>query len=288
MAKRVAPRRRTRAPRRSRLPDRHALYEVAVQGVDWDLDFLERVWGYRNRGREPRTFREDFCSTAALATAWAQRGRERRAWGVDLDPEPLAWARRHRLPYVKEAAKRVKLVRGDVRAPRRPLVDVACALNFSWWVFHQRTDLVRYLRAARAGLKPRGVLVLNLFGGGDSERPLVERTRKRAAQAADGTEVPGFTYIWEHASLSPIDRRLVAHIHFELRDGRRIRKAFTYDWRMYTLPELKEAAEEAGFRDFEVWSEGWDARAKSGNGTLYRRKELDNEDVWIAYAVLTR
>ena len=280
--------RKVRRPRRSRLPDRHALYEVAVQGVDWDLDFLERVWRYRNRGREPRTFREDFCSTAALATAWALRGPERRAWGVDLDPEPLAWARRHRLPYAKAVTKRVKLIRGDVRIARRPAVDVACALNFSWWVFHRRADLVRYLRAARAGLKKNGVLVLNMFGGGDSERALTERTRKRGAQAADGTSVPGFTYVWEHASLNPLDRRLVAHIHFEMRDGRTIRKAFTYDWRMYTIAELHEAVLEAGFRDFEVWSEGWDARAKSGNGTLYRRTKLDNEDVWIAYAVATR
>jgi len=59
--------------------DRHALYEVAVQGVDWDLDFLERVWRYRHPGREPKLFREDFCSTAALATAWARRGPDRRA-----------------------------------------------------------------------------------------------------------------------------------------------------------------------------------------------------------------
>src|SRR6185369_9780802 len=62
--------------------DPHALYEVAVQGVEWDLDFLERVWRYAHPGREPKLFREDFCSTAALSTAWARRGPERRAWGV--------------------------------------------------------------------------------------------------------------------------------------------------------------------------------------------------------------
>ena len=96
------------------------------------------------------------------------------------------------------------------------------------------------------------------------------------------------TYVWEHASYNAVDRRLVAHIHFELRDGRRLRSAFTYDWRMYTVPELRDAVHEAGFRDFEVWSEGWDAKAKRGNGTLYRRSDLDNEDTWIAYAVATR
>lgn len=269
-------------------PDRHALYEVAVQGVDWDLDFLERVWRYRNPGREPRRFREDFCSTAALATAWARRGPERRAWGVDLDSEPLAWARRHRLPYVREAAGRVRLVRGDVRAVRRPRVDVTCALNFSWWVFHERADLLSWLRAARAGLARGGVLVMNLFGGNRAERALVERTRKRAENAPDGTPLPGFTYVWEQASFNPVDRRLVAHIHFELRDGRRLSRAFSYDWRMYTVPELRDAVREAGFRDFELWSEGWDAGANRSNGTLYRRTTLDNDDAWIAYAVATR
>src|SRR5512147_2789403 len=226
------PRRRKSAPRRPAPLDRHALYEVAVQGVDWDLDFLERVFRYRHKGREPKRFREDFCSTAALATAWAQRGADREAWAVDLDPEPLAWARRHRLPYARGVADRVHLVRGDVRRARKPLVDVACALNFSWWVFHERDQLVRYLKAARAGLKPGGVLVLNLFGGSTAERALTERTRKRAQNSADGTMLPGFTYVWEHAHFNAADRRLLAYIHFELRDGRKLQKAFVYDWRM--------------------------------------------------------
>jgi SAM-dependent methyltransferase len=268
--------------------DRHALYEVAVQGVEWDLDFLERVWRYRHPGRTPKLFREDFCSTAALATAWVRRGPDRRAWGVDLDPEPLAWARRHRLPWARDAAKRVKLVRADVRRAHRPLVDVACALNFSWWIFRERHELLRYLRAARAGLKPGGVLVLNMYGGLGAEKMLVERTAKPAENAADGTPLPRFTYVWEQKSFDPIDRRLVAHIHFELRDGRRVRHAFTYDWRMYTVPEIAEALAEAGFRDHEVWSEGWDASGKRGNGTLYKRTRLDHSDTWVAYVVATR
>jgi len=71
-------------------------------------------------------------------------------------------------------------------------------------------------------------------------------------------------------------------------DGRRIRRAFTYDWRMYTLPELKDALLEAGFGDMEVWSEGWDATGKHGNGTLYKRTRLDHSDTWVAYVVATR
>ena len=256
--------------------------------MDWDLDFLERVWRRRNPGRAPRRFREDFCSTAALATAWARRGPERLAWGVDLDPEPLAWARAHRLPWARDAARRVTLVRGDVRQPRRPPVDIVCALNFSWWVFHERDELLRYLRAVHAGLRPGGVLVMNLFGGRGAERKLTERTRKRTENGPDGEMLPPFTYVWEHERYNPLDRRLRAHIHFELGDGRRLKRAFTYDWRMYTLPELRDALVDAGFRDLGVWSEGWDARHGGGNGTLYRRAHLDNRDTWIAYVVASR
>ena len=267
--------------------DRHAFYEVAVQGPDWDLDFLERVFRNHNR-RDALTFREDFCSTAALATAWALRGPGRRAWAVDLDPEPLAWARRHRLPFVRDVAKRVTLVRSDVRKPRRPAVDVACALNFSYWVFKRRADLLAYFRAARASLKPGGVLVLNAFGGTRAERPLVERTRKAASNAPDGTAVPGFTYIWEQARFNPITRELLAWIHFERRDGRTMKRAFTYDWRMWTLPEIDEALREAGFRQVEVYSEGWNAKRRTHDGRLAKRRTLENDDCWIAYLVGVR
>ncbi|MCC6651763.1 MAG: class I SAM-dependent methyltransferase [Candidatus Eisenbacteria bacterium] len=271
------------APRR----DRHAFYEAAVQGVEWDLDFLARTFRNRNK-REARTFREDFCSTAALATAWAQRNAANESWAVDLDPEPLAWAKKYRLPYVREVAKRVHLVKSDVRKPQKPLVDVACALNFSWWVFHERPDLLAYLKAARASLKPGGVLVLNAFGGTKAERTLSERTRKSATNTPDGRMLPPFTYVWEQKSFNALDRRLLAYIHFEIKDGPRMPRAFVYDWRMWTLRELQEACLEAGFADFEVWSEGWDAESRTHTGTLHKRAKLDNEDCWIGYCAAYR
>ena len=54
-------------------PDRHALYEAAVQGVEYDLDFFQRVHRALN-GRAFTRFREDFCGTAAMACAWRRPG----------------------------------------------------------------------------------------------------------------------------------------------------------------------------------------------------------------------
>src|SRR5438477_9677261 len=142
-------------------PDKHVLYEASVQGAEYDLDFMERVYSRRN-GRTFRRFREDFCGTALVAAAWALRRPGNLAWGVDLDRPTLEWARRHRLARLGEAASRVRLVQRDVRAVGSPAVDVVAALNFSYWVFHRRPDLLAYFRAVRRSLLPGGLFFLSV------------------------------------------------------------------------------------------------------------------------------
>ena len=53
--------------------------------------------------------------------------------------------------------------------------------------------------------------------------------------------MPAFTYIWQQASFNAVDRRLLAWIHFEQKGAPRMARAFVYDWRMWTLPELRDA-----------------------------------------------
>lgn len=266
-------------PAPARRPDKYALYEASVQDPDWDLDNMAKLYRKRN-GREARLLREDFCATAALATAWTLRHPDNRAIGVDFDPAPLQWARHRRLPFVPEAKDRLTLVQGDVRVARKPLVDIACGLNFSWWIFRERKDLLAYLKASRASLRPGGMLLLNSFGGTDAEKALVEKTRKPASTTPDGERIPAFTYVWEHAHVNAANRNMLAYIHFELGGGRSMKKAFEYDWRLWTLPEVRDVALEAGFSDFEVWSER-DGKVRLG-------KMIDNDDCWFANLVAYR
>jgi len=264
--------------------DRHALYEAAVQGVEQDLDFYERV--YRGlRGRGFRWLREDFCGTAQLSCAWVMRGADRRAWGVDRDSEPLAWARRVHFPAMREAARRVTLIRRDVRAVTGPRVDVVCAMNFSYWVFHQRRELVRYFSSVRRSLRRGGLFFANAFGGTEAMEPLVERRRVPVSNAADGTLLPSFVYEWEQLEFDPITHRLRCDIHFRFRDGTRMRRAFHYDWRLWTLPEIQDALAEAGFRRGEVFMESIDSKTGAGNGIYRRRQRYENQEGWLALVV---
>ena len=275
------PRRRTPAP------DRLLLYSPAVQHVEHDLDVLERI--YRNlNGRAPVLLREDFCGTAALACEWVKRGSRRRAWGVDLHRGTLAWARRRRLPSLGAAAERLTLLHADARRVTRPPVDLVIALNYSYWVFHRRTELRAYFRAARASLARGGLLCLDAFGGTSAMQELVERRHVPASRGPGGERVPAFRYVWEQTAFNPVDHGLRCRIHFRLRDGRELRRAFSYDWRMWTLPEIRELLAEAGFRDSFVYVQDWDDEAHEALGSYSRRRRFENMLTWLAYVVGVR
>ncbi len=250
--------------------DRHLLYEQAVQHVESELDLVE--WALRRSGRPARALREDFCGTALLAAGWVERGPRRTATAVDLDGAVLAWARAHRLPGLGAKASRLRLVQADVRAAPRGPFDAIIALNFSWQVFTTREALRGYLAAARRSLAPGGVLVLDAFGGWEAQRPLTERRRIGG----------GVTYEWEQVSFDAITHRLRCAIHFRLPGGRRLRRAFTYDWRLWTLPEVTELMAEAGLEAVEVL---WDPTPQGADPVFTPHRSADNQPGFLAYVI---
>ncbi len=268
------PRARPASNRRlARRADRHALYERAVQDPARDVQVLAR-WFRRIRGRVPRTLREDFCGTAVLCAEWARSRRDRTAYGVDLDEATLRWGLRHRIEAAG-VATRVHLEHADVRARKTPRVDLTCALNFSYCALHERADLVAYFRAARAGLRADGLLVLDVLGGRDSM--IEDETRH---------DLGDFVYVWEQAMFDALTHRMTAHIHFEFPDGSALRRAFSYDWRLWTVPELRDALREAGFSRVRPL---WEKEGPGGEetGIFYEpRRPVPNQDVWWTYLLV--
>jgi hypothetical protein len=260
--------RRTRAQR----ADKYQLYEKSVQEPEADVLLIQRI--FKNHyARPPRLLREDFCGTALLACDWAKRSPQNRAWGIDLDPVPLEWGRQHNLTALRpEQAARVKLIQGDVLDVGIESVDVTAAFNFSYFLWKTRRELRRYFEKARASLTREGLLILDAYGGGDAQRPSLERRK-----------VDGFTYVWDQHSFDPISHSVTNYIHFEFSDGSRLRRAFRYDWRLWTLPEIRELLGEAGFRRTEVYWEGTDHDTGEGNGIFRQRERAPEDPAWIAY-----
>ena len=229
--------------RRKKPFDRYALYEHSVQEPVKTMVTVAKTFR-RVRGREPRTLREDFCGTAANCEAWVERHRDNRAVGVDLDPEPLAWARARRFTPGSIAAERVRLVEGDVLAQRGGRYDVIAALNFSWMVFRTREEALRYFRRVRASLARDGVFTLDLYGGPDAYRPMREATR-----------MGGYTYCWDQLEYEAISGETRCAIHFRLGDGTRKANVFTYHWRVWGLAETIDLLHDSGFELLDVQHE---------------------------------
>jgi SAM-dependent methyltransferase len=266
------------------VPHRHVLYEASVQSLEADLDFVERVYR-RLRGKKLRRLREDFCGTAALASEWVRRRKDNLSWGVDLHRPTLDWGREHRVSHLGKAARRVRLVCADVRSITAPKVDVVLAFNFSYSVFKDRTGLLKYFSAVRRSLRPGGILFVDAFGGQETMGTIVEKRKIESSKDWDGKKVPAFTYVWDQARFDVITHEILCHIHFHLRNGKKIRKAFTYDWRLWTLPEIRELMHEAGFASTEVYVDGWDEEAEEGDGIYRRRTRFENQAAWVAYVV---
>jgi len=267
--------------------DLHYLYECSVQSTDADLDFAEKVYK-RRHGSTFRLLREDFCGTAALACTWVLRHPENRAIGVDLDRPTLEWGETRNLAALGDARSRVELFEANVLEVQRPKADVTMALNFSYWIFKQRAQQLEYFKSVRRGLKPGGLFILDLFGGTESMVESDEDRKIDAEVTFDGTRVPGFKYSWEQAEYNPVTGDFVCHIHFKLRDGTRMKKAFSYDWRFWTMPELRELLMDAGFEFADAYTDDWDDFLDDSDGIYRRRRKFDNEGVWVGYLVAGR
>jgi len=257
------------------LADRHRLYELSVQCAEAEVDFVEETFR-KLRGREALTVREDFCGTANVCCEWVRRNQQNSAIGVDLDPEVLAWGRDNQLAALDKAGRsRVKLLEDDVLRADTPKVDALLAMNFSYWLLRERAQLLEYFKSARAHLVEDGVMFLDAYGGYDSFREIDEER-----EIEDGGD--GFTYIWDQARFNPVNNHVECHIHFAFPDGSVMENAFSYYWRMYTLPEIRDILLEAGFGRVTVYWQGWDEDGEA-DGEFYPAEEADADAGWVCY-----
>ena len=271
--------------------DRHVCYEASVQCVEAEIDFVTETFE-KLRERPLRLLREDFCGTANTSCEFVSRHDDNRAIGVDLDEPTLQWGRDHNLSKLPDAGQaRVELRNENVLTVETEPVEAILAMNFSYFIFQQRDLLRSYFEKCRAALQDDGMLFLDCFGGHES---FAENEDHREIEDDDGKPVliginehskDGFTYVWDQHKYNPITGEAVCKIHFHFPDKSKIKNAFTYVWRMWSLPELRELLTEAGFRQVDVYWEGTDEDTGEGNGEYYPTLDGEADPAWVAYIV---
>lgn len=267
--------RRNRTSTQAATADRHHLYELSVQCAEAEIDFVDATFK-KLRKHKAKTLREDFCGTANVCCEWVKRGHHRQAIGIDLDPQVLDWGKKNNLPRLsRKQRERITLLQENVLSVKTEKPEIISAMNFSYWLIQDRADLKKYFKSVRSALKHDGVFFLDAYGGYDSHKEILEER-----EIDDGGD--GFTYIWEQASFDPITHRMVCHIHFAFPDGSEMRNAFNYEWRLWTLPEVRDLLLECGFKRVTVYWQGWDKHGEP-DGDFKPAQTAEADAGWICY-----
>ncbi|MGB7323777.1 MAG: hypothetical protein WBD31_02825 [Rubripirellula sp.] len=258
--------------------DKFDCYQRSVQVPDHEVDFFDKAFREAYKSK-PTSLREDFCGTFAVCCEWVKSGPRRTAVGVDLDKPTLQWGRKNNLDKLTaKQQERVQILTQDVRKRNRPTVDVLAAQNFSFWLFKTRKEVVDYFKVARSSLNSKGIMVMDMMGGGDcyTENNVDKRKIRKGKK--------GFSYHWEQASYNPVNADATFYIHFKFADGSKLKRAFEYHWRFWTIPEVREMLAEAGFSESHVYWENDDEESKQF-GEWQRSETAPSDPSWISYVV---
>jgi SAM-dependent methyltransferase len=227
--------------------DKHDLYELCVQSPKDLVPLLRAV-----HGSEPMTLGEDFSGTAALSHLWVERD-EAKAIAVDFDEEALHKRGEH---------ERISKHQCDVHEIREPC-DVLFVGNFSIGYLHTRDELVEYLTHVKSRLTPGGVFICDTYGG-DTAYTLGGVHR---AHPMPGGKLCRYT--WEQHEADPTTGMVTNLIHFRVERAGviefELEDAFVYEWRLWSIPELRDAMSDAGFDQTQVYTKLADALDGDGN-----------------------
>ena len=261
--------------------DKFVCYQKSVQSPDVDIEFFEQAYK-EAYGEKPLSLREDFCGTFSVCCEWVKSDAKRSAVGVDLCSETLQWGRDHNLAALApEQQMRIAVYENDVRSVSDVKSDVLTAQNFSFWLFKTRKEVIEYFKIARENLKDQGVMIMDMMGG--EETYIEDHTEKRTIVKGKN----GFSYHWEQARFNPVNAHGTYYIHFRFADGSKMKRAFEYHWRFWSIPEVREMLEEAGFSDSLVY---WETEDEDGEdtGEWEASEEAPSHPSWLCYIVAVK
>jgi hypothetical protein len=260
-------------------PVKYDLYQKSVQAPESDAAFFRDITK-KATGKTPKIFGEDFCGTFANSCAWVKLGPEYKSVGIDFDDEPIDYGMIHNYSQLTpKAQQRVSVQKKNVLDKKLPKADLICALNFSYFIFKQRSMLVQYFKNVHSRLNPKGAFVLDCFGGPQCQEPIRERRH-----IEDGD----FYYYWDQENFDYVNNEAKFNIHFKLKGKPIQEKVFSYDWRLWSIAELRDVLMDAGFKKVDILVEDSDEDG-DGNGEFSNVQGSDELcESWIAYILASK
>jgi hypothetical protein len=263
---------------RIKTTDKHSLYLASVQDPLGDIERISKIY-QELFSKKALALREDFSGTFALSCCWVQSDPQRSAQAIDNDKPTIDYGIKNYLAAMsEEEQKRLQPKLADA-ITKTELVDIVATFNFSYCLIHEREKLLSYLKKIHASLNDQGMMILDIFGGSESETPQVQER-----DISNNDQICPFTFEFERKSFNPISRISNYAIHFKYQDGTEMMDAFTYEFRMWSITEIRDLFKEAGFSRSAVYWESFD-EAGFGNGSFHQTEEEENSLNWNSYIV---
>lgn len=258
--------------------DKHALYLASVQDPLSDIERISIIYE-ELFSKKALKLREDFSAAFALSCCWVQSDKQRSAIAIDIDQPTIEYGRSNYLVNMcPDEQLRMDVRVANAIAQTDP-VDIIATFNFSYCLIHERSELLSYFKKCYASLNQEGMLIIDNFGGSDSENLEIQET-----YVDNNDSLPPFIFQFERKSFNPINRRAQYAIHFLYPDGPQLIDAFNYDFRMWSIPEIRDLMKEAGFSKSKVY---WEAPedAPITKNDYYASEEEENTSSWNTYVV---
>ncbi|MEO0482626.1 MAG: class I SAM-dependent methyltransferase, partial [Planctomycetota bacterium] len=131
--------------------------------------------------------------------------------------------------------------------------------------------MIEYFTKVRESLAPGGMFFVDHYGGYESMK-----------ECEEDRPLEGFTYVWDQHNYNPVTGEMQCYIHFKFPDGSKMKRAFEYTWRLWTLPEIQELMKEAGFKNVTVHAEGTDEDGE-GDGDFNPADVIDADAAFLTY-----
>ncbi|MBF0360739.1 MAG: class I SAM-dependent methyltransferase [Oligoflexia bacterium] len=262
--------------------EKYWLYENSVQYPQFDIDFFVKEYRYFYKS-DPRILCEDFCGTGNFSCEWVKNHPQNVANSVDIDPLPISYGKEHHLASLNpDQRKRLNYIEQDVVKYHLHMhkADIVSALNYAVCFFKRRKNLLEYFSSVKKSMHAKSLFIMDAFGGEQSQLPNEEDTEH---------DDDKFIYHWECHTFNPITNEGIYKIHYTKQSGsgsenKRYQDVFVYDWRLWSIAELKELLLEAGFSKVHCYWEG-DDEDGGGDGNFVITEVAENCDSWNCYLV---
>jgi len=216
------------------------LYQISVQNVKIEVEFFRKC--YRMLYNKVATkFREDFCSTALLSCEWVKNNVMNTAVGLDIDPEALAWGLEHNVNNLTSGSDRIRLLDHNVLTPydQKEKFEIICSLNYSHFLLTKRRDLLTYFSNVYKSLDPKGIFILDFYGGSH-----IYEDHKYAKEKSQ------HFYQFSGKQMNILNNQSKCSLNYKV--NKKFIPHFSFDFRIYSIIEMREALEEAGFKKFKL------------------------------------